>query len=212
MYGPLNPDRPRRLAYCHSLSLIHVWQVENLSPFSVTDARQKLWLNTKDPVQSSGLSVIAISSYRAAVDQGPFARSESGKLKMNTAQHFEYSDDPRFYLQLAQLVSSTGAGTFSEQMLRWCLFTGLSSVNGHWTCVKAVSVASIYSAAPACSTILRAPKQLTILCYQAFCTCRHRCWSSSKPRLTRNAHSKTLTSAISFPAAVIVDGSSAFIG
>lgn len=72
MYGPLNPDRPRRLAYCHSLSLIHVWQVENLSPFSVTDARQKLWLNTKDPVQSSGLSVIAISSYRAAVDQGPF--------------------------------------------------------------------------------------------------------------------------------------------
>lgn len=37
---------------------------------------------------------------------------------MNTAQHFEYSDDPRFYLQLAQLVSSTGAGTFSEQMLQ----------------------------------------------------------------------------------------------
>ncbi|MDU8497926.1 helix-turn-helix transcriptional regulator [Pseudomonas syringae] len=35
---------------------------------------------------------------------------------MNTAQHFEYSDDPRFYLQLAKLVSSTGTATFSEQM------------------------------------------------------------------------------------------------
>ncbi|MCF5583633.1 helix-turn-helix transcriptional regulator, partial [Pseudomonas syringae] len=37
---------------------------------------------------------------------------------MNTAQHFEYSDDPRFYLQLASLVSSTGCTTFAGRMLQ----------------------------------------------------------------------------------------------
>ncbi|KPW81106.1 LuxR family transcriptional regulator [Pseudomonas syringae pv. coriandricola] len=43
---------------------------------------------------------------------------ESGKVKMNTAQNFEYSDDPRFYLQLASLVSSIGCSTFAGRMLQ----------------------------------------------------------------------------------------------
>ncbi|OUM08509.1 helix-turn-helix transcriptional regulator [Pseudomonas syringae] len=36
---------------------------------------------------------------------------------MNMAQHFDYSDDPGFYRQLARLVSSTGCATFAAQML-----------------------------------------------------------------------------------------------
>ncbi|MBP1143341.1 helix-turn-helix transcriptional regulator [Pseudomonas congelans] len=54
---------------------------------------------------------------------------------MNTAQHFEYNDDPRFYLQLAKLVSSTGDDTFAGHMLQ--LVDSLVPIHGlglsEWT-------------------------------------------------------------------------------
>ncbi|MCR8717522.1 helix-turn-helix transcriptional regulator [Pseudomonas syringae USA007] len=54
---------------------------------------------------------------------------------MNTAQHPEYSSDPRFYQQLAQLVSSTGCATFAGHMLQ--LVDALVPIHGlglsEWT-------------------------------------------------------------------------------
>ncbi|KAA8697835.1 helix-turn-helix transcriptional regulator [Pseudomonas caricapapayae] len=66
---------------------------------------------------------------------------------MNTAQHFEYSDDPRFYLQLAQLVSSTGDTTFAGQMLQ--LVDSLVPIHGvdlsEWTLdVRESSISRIH--------------------------------------------------------------------
>ncbi|RMR32948.1 Transcriptional regulator SyrR [Pseudomonas syringae pv. coriandricola] len=133
---------------------------------------------------------------------------------MNTAQYPEYSSDPRFYQQLAQLVSSTGCATFAGHMLQ--LVDALVPIHGlglsEWTLdlrQSSISRINLLGGAglqydPPTTGAPNHPLLPSILHMQDPLLVQ------LKTPLSNNTRSATPTSAIWFQARATVGGSSAF--